>query len=383
MRSFWLVNQSEKERWLLASTFLNLIMAVGKLIVGVFTNTSVIVADGIHSLSDVVGALLIYASIKLAGKKSKRFPFGMHKLEDFAAFAGGLTIIYAGYEIIKGVVLNHNQTRVNHIFIGTAFLFAVLILQITFAYFEMKSSKKLNSPGVNTDLLNWISDVGTTVVAILGIILSYYGIPYAQKIAVIIIVLVILKEAYNIIKDAFLTLLDASVDTSILKKAEIIIKSHPEIDNIETLFIRKAGSIFIADIVLQIRAKGMETAHDIIEEIERKLKESIDHLEIVTIHYEPAKKKNLKIARFLAQEGEIAQRLRDVAFVEVEEKDEKGNTLSLYKYENPYFEQGRGHSIRLIAWLIKQNVDMIIFHPLEMDSEKLELFESLGIKIEK
>ncbi len=374
-------NQLKKEKWLLASTFLNFVMAIGKLAVGIFTNTSVIVADGIHSLSDVVGALLIYASVKLAGKKSEKFPFGMHKLEDFAALAGGLAIIYAGYEIVKSVVFSNNQVKINHLFVGVVFLFVVLITQVAFAYFEMKSSKKLNSPGVNTDLLNWISDVGTTIVAILGIVLSAYGVAYAQKIAVIIIVLVILKEAYNIIKDAVLTLLDASVDTSILKKAENIIKSHPEVDNIETLFIRKAGSIFIADIVLQIKAKKMETAHDIVEQIERKLKESIGHLEIVTIHYEPAEKKNEKIARFLTKEGLIAERLRDVAFVEVEERDENGNPINCFRYENPYFEQGRGHSVRLLAWLIKQNINEVIFHPLRMDEEKLELFDNLDIKI--
>ncbi len=375
--------QLTKEKWLLASTLLNLLMAAGKLTVGILTNTGVIIADGIHSLSDVVNSILIYASIKLAGKKTKRFPFGMHKLEDFAALIGGIVIIYAGFEIVRSVILSKGELTINHPYLTVGFLIVVLFFQAGFAFFEFKSSKKLNSPGVQTDLLDWIMDIGATIVAISGIVLSYNKIPYAQEVAVVIIVLMIFHGAYEILKDAALTLLDASVDVSIIEKAKSIISSYPEVGKIETLFIRKAGSIFIADIVLQINLKNMDTAHDIVEKIEQNLKREIEHLEIVTIHYEPVKKKYKKVATFLTKNGEIAQRLRDVAVVQIDEADEKGNVFNSFRYENPYFERGRGHSIKLIAWLVKQNVDVIIFHPLEMDSEKLELFENLGIKIEK
>ncbi len=373
--------QSKKERWLIASTVLNLLMAVGKLTVGFLTDTGVIIADGIHSLSDVVNSVLIYASIRLAGKKSKKFPFGMHKLEDFAALIGGVVIIYAGFEIIRSIVLSGNTIATKHIYITVGFLSIVLVFQAGFAFFEFKSSKDLNSPGVQTDLLDWITDMGATVIAIAGIILSYNHIPYAQNVAVLIIVLMIFHGAYEILKDAVLTLLDASVDASIIDKAKNIIGSYNEIENIDTLFIRKAGSIFIADIVLQIREKNMDIAHEIIEKIEQNLKNSIEHLEIVTIHYEPAKKEYKRIATFFTRDGHIAQRLRDVAIVEVKETDKKGKIINSFKYENPYFERGRGHSIKLIAWLIKQDINEIIFHPLNMDEDKMELFKNLGIII--
>ncbi len=376
-------NQTKKERWLLASTFLNLLMAIGKLAVGIFTNTGVIIADGIHSLSDVVNAVLIYASIKLSGKKSKKFPFGMHKLEDFAALIGGIVIIYAGFEIVRSVVLAKGKLGANYIYLTIGFLFIVLIFQVGFAYFEFRSSKQLNSPGVQTDLLDWMMDVGATIIAILGILLSHNDIPYAQEIAVVIIVLMIFHGAYEILKDAILTLLDASVEAELIDKAKSIINSYPEVAKIETLFIRKAGSILIADIVLQIREKNMDIAHDTVEKIEQNLKREIVHLEIVTIHYEPVKKRHKRVAVFLTQDGQIAQRLRDVVLVEVKNVDENGNIINSFKYENPYFEHGRGHSIRLIAWLIKQSIDEVIFNPLKMDEERIELFNNLGIKIRK
>ncbi len=374
--------QKQKESWLLASTALNSLMAVVKLIVGYATNTNVIIADGIHSISDVVGSVLIYASIKLAGKKSRRFPMGLHKLEDLAALAGGIAIFYAGYQIIRQVIIQQHSMVPEHVSITIPFLFVILFVQASFAYFEMLSSKKLNSPGVNTDLLNWLGDLGTTVIAIIGIVLSYYRVPYAQKIAVIVIVLIIFHEAYGIVKDAVFTLLDASVDSAIINRARLIIESHPQVENVETLFIRKAGSIYIADIVLQLKEKNMARAHEIVENIEEDLRESIENLEVVTIHYEPVKKKTRRRAVLLTENREIAQRLRDVAFIRMEEMDENGNIIHTVEYQNPFFEEGKGHSMRLISWLMKRDVDEVIFNPTRMNMDKLELFRSLGMEIQ-
>ncbi len=377
-------NQIKKERWLLASTFLNIVLAVSKLFVGIVTNTAVVVADGIHSLSDVVNSILIYASIKLAGKKSQRFPFGMHKLEDFAALIGAVVIIYAGFEIIRSVVLaEEHQIIMQHIAVVLGFLFAVLLSQIGFAFFEFKSSKKLNSPGVKTDLMDWLMDIGATIVAVSGIVLNYYNIPYAQKTAVIIIVLMIFHGAYGIIKDAMLTLLDASVDIGIIKKAESIIKSFPEVDGLDTLFIRKAGSILIADIILQIKEKSVYNAHSVVESIERSLKDNIEHLEIITIHYEPSKNIHKKYALLLDKNREYAKTLKDIMSVKIVEIDQNGKESETIEYKNPFYEKQKGHFMKLAAWLSKEGVSEILIDNMEIEQEKIDFLESLDIRISK
>ena len=375
--------KDEREKWLLRSTLLNAILAIAKLTFGSLTSTGVVIADGIHSLSDVINSLLIYVSIRLAGKKSRRFPFGMHKLEDFAALIGGFVILYAAFEIVNNVFRPEFSTQVKNFYFVIGFMLVILMSQALFAFFEYRSSKRLNSPGVQTDLMDWVMDMGSTIVAIVGIILSHYHLPYAQQVAVIIIVLIVLHGVFGILKDAVLTLLDASVDSDIIEQARRIIMSYPEVASIDTLFIRKAGSIFVADIILQIRQKNMDVAHEIVEKIEQSLKKEIEHLQIVTIHYEPVKKRYKKIAIFLTQDNKIAEKMRDVAKIIVKELDEEGRVLNSYEYENPYFENNKGHSIRLISWLIKQEIDEVVFHPKKMAQEQLELFQNLGIKVKQ
>jgi len=365
----------------LGSFALNVTLAISKLTIGFFTNSSVIIADGIHSISDIINSILMYASIKLAGKKTKRFPFGLHKLEDFAALFGSIAVMYAGYKIVMTTILSGKHMPINHIYIAVGFLMLVLFSQATFAFFEFKSSKSLNSPGVKTDLLDWLLDMGTTIVAILGIILTYNNIPYAQQIAVGFIVLMIFHGAYGILKDAVLTLLDASVDKETIKQAESIIKSYPEVEDVDMLFIRKAGSILIADAVLRIKEKNVYKAHSIIENIEKDLKKNIEHLKIITIHYEPSKTMHKKRAYFLTKNKEMARKLKDAMYIRVEEIDEKNGVINSTEYENPYYENQKGHFMKLSAWLAKNGIYEIVLDTEEISEDKLKFLKDLGIDV--
>jgi cation diffusion facilitator family transporter len=297
-----------------------------------------------------------------------------------AALFGGIAIMYVGYKIADNMIFKSKNTLIENIYLVLGFLFLVLLSQILFAFLEFKSSKQLNSPGVKIDLMDWITDIGATIIAITGIVLSYNNIPYAQKIAVCFIALMIFHGGYKILKDAVLTLLDASVDAKIIKKAESIVKSFDEIESVDTLFIRKAGSILIADIVLKIKEKSVDRAHDIVEQLEIKLKENIENLTIITIHYEPSENFSKKRALLLDKDKKQAEKIKDVVFVRIEEIDRMSNILSSNVYQNPYKDKDKGHFMKLIGWFIKIGVEEIVFDRMNIEKDKLELAEDLGIK---
>ncbi len=375
--------EKEREVWLKRSVILNIILAISKLTVGFLSGNRVILADGIHSVSDVISSSFILLSIKLSGKKSEKFPYGMHKIEDFSALCGGLIILYAAFIILKEAFSNKNfiSGNIDAVYL-IIFLLNILFIQALFALFEYKASKKLNSPGVNTDLLDWMLDAGSTSLALLSIILQRIGIPHSQRAAMIIIALIIIKEAVENIKDSIFALLDASISPEITGKAKRVILSHPAVSNIQTLYIRRAGSIYIADITLQLNERSMTKAHEVIDKIEEELKKEIPNLQIITLHYEPVKTRYRKIAVLLDENGETARRMRDVAKIMIISETPDGQKIS-YTVDNPYYGKGKGHSIKLLSWLIKEDVSEVVFKPLKLDSDRLELFEHLGIKIRK
>lgn len=101
----YIKQSDEKQRWFLASTLLNTALAATKVGWGLVMESTLVTADGIHSISDVFGALLILLALYFSAHRSERFPYGLHELEDMAALLSGLGILFAGYEIIRSFFL--------------------------------------------------------------------------------------------------------------------------------------------------------------------------------------------------------------------------------------------------------------------------------------
>ena len=372
----------EKEYWLLASVFLNLFFSVTKLFWGWHYSSTVVLVDGIHSISDVFGAFLIFMAVRISARKSRLFPFGLNKLEDMAAILGGLAIVFAGYEIIRNAFFVHGIKSPTNILSTSLFITGIIILEFLFYFFERKAAKRLESPGVKADAVNWLGDIGTSFVVLAGIVGYYFSIPHAEEIAVVLIVIMILYSAFGILRDAFLTLLDASVDPGTIRKARQIIRRFTEVSRIDKLYIRRSGSLLIADIVLQVNQKSMEEAHLLIDKIEQSLYHEISNLDTVTIHYEPRQKSYALTAMLLDDtKKNIATSFRNTAWIEIKQISADGKLLHTNVVPNPVNNTPNGKAIRLAAWLIEQKIDKLIFDPEDVEDDLKTLFNALGIEI--
>jgi len=372
----------ERESWLLASVMLNFIFSVAKLSWGFWVGSTVITADGIHSISDVIGAFLLFLALRFARHKSRRFPFGMNKLEDMAALFGGFAILLAGYGIIRTVFFSTGIKTPENIWATLIFMVVLIVLEFIFYFFERKAGRRLKSPGVRTDALNWLGDIGASGVVIAGIVGWHFSIPYAQEVAVIIIVIMIFYGAYEIMRDAILSLLDASVNKETLQKAKAVIDSFTEVGKTERLFIRRSGSVHFADIVLHVKEKNIDSAHLLIDKIEKELQRQIPNLAITTIHYEPEQKQFQKVALLLDEtQTNMAETFGRAVWIELREIDAGGKIISKELIRNPVSRGHRGKAIKLAALLIKQHVDRIIFHPNDLEEDLHTLFSALGIEI--
>ncbi|MBN2637890.1 MAG: cation diffusion facilitator family transporter [Bacteroidales bacterium] len=380
----WFKKEKEREYWLMASVWLNLFLSAIKLFWGWQFHSTVVTADGIHSISDVFGAFFVFMALRFAGHKSKRFPFGLNKLEDLAATLGGIAIVFAGYEIIRSAFFSSGIQSPENIWGTTFFILVVIIIEAAFYFYERKASIRLKSPGVKTDAVNWLGDIGSSFIVLAGIIGFHFSIPYAEKAAVVVIVVMIFYGAYGILRDALLSLLEASVDKETLKQARDTIKRYPEVSHIEKLFIRRSGSILIADIVLQVKQRSMQSAHLQVDKIEGQLRKEIPNLAHVTIHYEPEKKPYFKIAVLLDENTiDIATSFNKTVWIKMLRYNENGILFQEEVLQNPVAPEAKGKAIRLAAWLIKQDVEKVIFNPEDLRDDIKTLFSAMGIEIKK
>jgi divalent metal cation (Fe/Co/Zn/Cd) transporter len=92
------------ERLALASVLINLVVTGLKYFFGVFSGSLALLADAVHSSADVVSSASIWAGIRLSRRKTKRFPYGLYKVENLVALATSGIILLAGYEIVRNVL---------------------------------------------------------------------------------------------------------------------------------------------------------------------------------------------------------------------------------------------------------------------------------------
>ncbi len=372
----------EKQRWLFFSTLLNAALAAAKLGWGWMMGSTLVVADGIHSISDVFGALLIFLALFFAAHKSERFPYGLHKLEDMAAVLGGLGILYAGYEIIHSVFFEAGIKTPEEIWTTVGFILAIVLIQYIFYFFELKAAQRLGSPGVKADAVNWLGDIGAGMIVVIGLIAHHYKVPYAQEVSVIIIVLMILKGAYDVLKEGLLSLLDAA-DIEMNETIKNIVMAAPDITDINYLRVRKSGSVYFADIELNVAEVATAKAHKSIDAVVNRLHEAIDALEAVTIHYEPDHPPYRTVVRlFSADKKHLSEHFGQTAWLEITHIGEDHKQISREMVRNPAADAPKGKAFRLVAYLLSIHTDKIVMGKADLDENILTLFEALNIEVE-
>jgi cation diffusion facilitator family transporter len=272
-----------KEKIALISILANIFLASGKLLVGYFSGSVAILAEGIHSLMDIFSSLISYLGIKIAKKPSdRRHPYGHYKYEVLAGavitiilFATGIGIIYESYNSLK----SPGELSLSYLAFGVMIISA--IINEIMARYKISAGKKYNSISLLSDGIHSKVDVYTSLAVAVGLILSRYWLS-ADSILAIIIGIYIIKESFSIGKEAIDSLLDISAGPEIEKEIKKIAQEkNIEISDIKT---QKKGSAVTANIeIVLAKNLSVEAAEKISTNLREKLIKKIESLEYVVI----------------------------------------------------------------------------------------------------
>ncbi len=380
---------SEKKKISFYSICFNILLFFVKLITGFLSNSKALVADAIHSLSDLISAITVYFGIKFSNYKSEKFPYGLYKLENLVSLISAFAIIFAGYEILKGVLLEKSSWNIEKPILAIFGVLFSIFATYLFYRWEKKQAIKLNSPSLLADAEHIKTDMLTSVVVLVGILGSMFGQPWIEKIATIIIVLFIFHAAYEIITSAIKVLLDANISKDTRKKIEKLSKKYHQI-SIKEIIGRQSGSFIFLEITLRVKEKDIEKAHEIVHKFEKDIKNNLPFVERVIIHMEPfelKEKDNIKIA-FLVKEIKdknnivLASNLCETKHVIAVDYDKVKGTISNIKcYKSSCFYTARPKAFCLIDFLEKLNVDIFVLSSLEFSKSFLDVLNIMSLKV--
>lgn len=283
---------SKKTRIASVSIASNTLLILLKIIAGILSNSVSVISEAIHSGLDLLASIIAYFSVKVSDlPPDERHPYGHGKFENVSGVIEALLIfiaaIWISYEAIKKII-NPEEVEKNGIGVGIIVMLVAAIVNILVSRKLYKVAKETESVALEADALHLKTDVYTSIGVALGLFLIWItGWHILDPIVALLVVVIIIKESYELLRKAFLPLLDETLPAHDLVTLRSIIDQHC-INEIKyhNLRTRKAGNYKFIDLHLEVPEDiSVKKAHDICDAIEESIKLKFTHTE-VNIHVE-------------------------------------------------------------------------------------------------
>ncbi|HEO8420471.1 cation diffusion facilitator family transporter [Niallia sp. FSL W8-0635] len=278
------------------SVISNIVLTIGKLIVGWMGNSDAVFADGIHSAADVFASVIVLVVIRIANKPAdQEHPYGHGKAEIIVSGLVGMILlcvsIYLVYEVIIGFF--HPITTPSLIAMWVAVI--SYISKVLLYRYSKKIAEEQNSKAIEAIAYDHKADIVASIAAAIGVLLSIIGeklminiLLYGDKVATIIVAYLIFKIAKEMVSEAFDILLERNIDLEILREYREIIASFSEVKRIDRLRAREHGHYILVDLRISIDYdKSIKEGHDLSRKIKKKLMAKHDNINEVLIHLNP------------------------------------------------------------------------------------------------
>ncbi len=254
-----------------------LIVGFVEVIVGLFTLSVSLIADGVQSFADAGVSLIVWIGLRISRKKpDRRFPLGYNRFETLSSITAAIfmavlagILMYSSYQEFLDPTPIVNPELSMAVALGAAAVSSFLLI------YKRRAAKKYNSTALRTDATNSIKDVLTSVTAFTGIALSLlFNFNQMDAIAGIVISLFVFTMVYPIIREASLVLMDAFDDPETIQDIEATCKKTKNVKQIHNIRLRKVGSYLIGDAQVILDADlTVREATKIAKEIEDNIKQ--------------------------------------------------------------------------------------------------------------
>jgi len=281
-------DQIIKVTWL--GIYINLTLVIAKIITGFAVSSMAMIADGFHSLSDLITDFAIILGVKISKKEpDEDHPYGHGWAENFITFFTAVPLAAAGgYMVLKAVhsIADHKISQIGIPVLVVAVI-AIILKEYSFVITK-KIAIKLSSSMLYANAWDHRSDALSSLAVAIGAISSMLGLAYADQIAAIIVGLMIVFVAIKILKDSIGQFTARAADGKTNEQITKIIASQSQIRKWHKLRTRIVGRELFMDLhILVDPTLSITEAHNIAETLENELHSQITQPVNITVHIEP------------------------------------------------------------------------------------------------
>lgn len=281
----------------LVGSVVNIILTVFKIFAGVLGRSTAMIADGIHSLSDLLSDIVVIVFVKISAKgRDKDHDYGHGKFETFATLIISLMLIVVAVNLMSGginkirMILDGGEVSSPGMIALWAAVASIVLKEILYRY-TIIQGKALNSPMMIANAWHHRSDAFSSVGSLIGIAGAIFlGDKFVilDPITGCVISIFILVMAVKMSVPAIKELLDVSLPDDVEEKIEATAKSVKGVVDLHELKTRREGPGIIMEGHLVLDSEiSLKEAHDISKKVEESLRKEFGTETQISLHLEP------------------------------------------------------------------------------------------------
>ncbi len=270
----------------------NLLLALVKVVVGFIGQSQALIADGIHSFSDLISdAVVLIASKHGSREPDPEHPYGHGRIETLATVVVGLLLFGVTIGILYDAatrLLEPERLLQPGLVALVAAVFSVLAKEALTQY-TLAAAKRIRSSLLRANAWHHRSDAISSVVVIIGVAGSMAGLPYLDAVAAVFVALMIAKIAWDLSWGGIRELIDTGLDDETVERIRTIIMSVEGVRALHMLRSRRMGADALVDvhIILEDPLISVSEGHQISETVRVRLVRELEDVEDVTVHIDP------------------------------------------------------------------------------------------------
>ncbi len=275
----------------------NILLAVLKGIGGILSGSRALLADALHSASDIVSSVVILFAVKIANKPpDKEHPYGHGKAENIASMIVALLLIVVGFEIsISSIKVFFGEMPTAPTSIALVIVGISIVLKEGLFQYKYRVGKKYKSTALISDAWHHRSDSLSSMAALVGIGLAmlgeHFNIPfliYGDALAGIIVSMIVIKVGYGLAKDASNIMMEKVLPEKDIRHFYQTVEAVPGTLRIDQIHARTHGSYVVVDIKCSVDPTiSVREGHTIARNIKQTLLKNHADIEDVLVHINP------------------------------------------------------------------------------------------------
>lgn len=283
-------NYKKATRVSIITVIINTVLAIFKVIAGIVGKSSAMIADGIHTFSDIATTVVVIIGLKISNKDAdEKHPYGHEKFEPEISKIVSLLLagtgVFLAYNSIQ-ILLSGNLDTPKPIALYAAL--TSIVVKEGMYWYTIITARKVKSIAMEADAWHHRSDAISSIGTLIGIAGARMGFKFLDPVAGVIVSLILIKVGVEFYLKATGQLVDQSADDEVIEQIKEVAASIEGVKEINDLKTRKFGNKIYVDIEIQVdRRITVEEGHHIANLVHDSIEGTIEDVKHCMIHVEP------------------------------------------------------------------------------------------------